>query len=76
MYLVATFILQNFKNILRVEPELRGCAIFRAKMAHLPCTIFFWYKPLLLLSSTYWPFSLALFIVQNFKNILTADPEL
>ena len=27
-------------------------------MAHLSWTIFFWYKPLLLLSSTYWPFSL------------------
>ena len=26
----------------------------------------FWYKPLLLLSSTYWPF----FIVQNFKKLL------
>ena len=27
-------------------------------MAHLSRTKFFWYKPLLLLSSTYWPFSL------------------
>ena len=31
---------------------------FRAKMAHLSWTKFFWYKPFLLLSSTYWPFSL------------------
>ena len=40
-------------------------------MAHLFWTIFFWYKPLLLLSSTYWPFHCA-----KFKKILTADPEL
>ena len=32
---------------------------------------FFWYKPLLLLSSTYQPFHCA-----KFKEILTADPEL
>ena len=80
--------------------------------------IFFWYKPLLLLSPTYWPFSMCKilkksysgsrvmihhfwaqngpspfkfflenywyhshlpispFILQNFKNILPADPEL
>ena len=89
-------------------------------MAHLSWTNFFWFKPFLLPSSTYWPFSLrrikknsysgsrvmmrhfwaqngpfapnkkffwkiinitliyllAPFIVQNFKKILTADPEL
>ena len=120
MYLLAPFILQNFKKILRADPELWGCAIFGPKMAHLSWTKFFWYKPLLLLSSTYWPFSLckiwknsysgsrvmrmchfwaqngpfapnnffwkiiniiliyllAPFIVQNFKKILPADPEL
>ena len=38
-------------------------------MAHLCWTKFFWYKTLLLLSSTYWPFS-------KFKKILIADPEL
>ena len=58
MYLLAPFILQNFKKILRADPELWGCAIFGPKMAHLSWTKFFWYKPLLLLSSTYWPFSL------------------
>ena len=41
MYLLAPFILQNFKEILRANPELRGCAIFRPKMAHLSWTIFF-----------------------------------
>ena len=58
MYLLAPFILQNFKKIIRTDPELWGCAIFGLKMAHLPWTKLFWYKPLLLLSSTYWPFSL------------------
>ena len=58
MYLLTPFILQNFKKILRADPELWGCAIFGPKMAHLSWTKFFWYKPLLLLSSTYWPFSL------------------
>ena len=28
---------------------------FGPKMAHLSITNFFWYKPVLLLSSTYWP---------------------
>ena len=58
MYLWAPFILQNFKRILRADPELSGCAIFGHKMTHLSWTIFFWCKPLLLLSSTCWPFSL------------------
>ena len=60
MYLLAyaPFILQNFKKFLRADPELQGCAIFEPKMAHLSWTNFFWYKPLLLLSSTYWHFSL------------------
>ena len=35
MYVLAPFILQNFKKILRAEPELPGCAIFGPKMAHL-----------------------------------------
>ena len=37
---------------------LRVCVIFGTKMTHLSRTNFFWYKPLLLLSSAYWPFSL------------------
>ena len=35
MYLLAPFILQIFKIILRADPELSGCAIFENKMAHL-----------------------------------------
>ena len=70
LYLLAPFILQNFKTNLTADPEL--CAIFRSKMTHLSWTKFFWYKPLLLLSSTYWPFSLCKIL----KKILTVDPEL
>ena len=59
MYLLAPFILQNFKIILWADPELSGCAIFSHKMTHLSWTIFFGiYKPLLLLSSICWPFLL------------------
>ena len=41
MYLLAPFILQNLKKIIRANPELWGCAIFGPKMAHLPGTKFF-----------------------------------
>ena len=58
MYLLAPFILKNFKRILRADPELSGYTMFGHKMAHLSWTIFFRYKPLPSLSSTYWPFSL------------------
>ena len=58
MYLLAPFILQNFKKILKANPVLWGCAIFETKMAHLSWKKFFWCKTLLLLSSTYWSFSL------------------
>ena len=44
---------------------------FRAQNGPFVMNNFFWYKPLLLLSSTYWPFHCA-----KFKKILTADPEL
>ena len=68
MYLLAPFILQNFKKILRADPELWGCAIFGPKMAHLSWTKFFWYKPLLLLSSTYWPFSLCKILKNSYSG--------
>ena len=64
MYLAAPFILQNLKKILTADPELWECVIFRPKMAHLPRTKIFWYKPLLLLSSTIGPFQ----CVKIFKN--------
>ena len=57
MYLLAPFVLQNFKRILRTDPELSACAIFGYKRSICP-EQFFGYKPLLLLSSTCWTFSL------------------
>ena len=39
---------------------------FRAQKKPFVLNNFFWYKPLLLLSSTYWPF----FTVQNLKKLL------
>ena len=58
MYLLAhSAKFKNLKKNLRANPELWGCAIFGTKMAHLSWTNIFWYKQLLL-SSTYWPFSL------------------
>ena len=35
LHLLAPFILQNFKKILRAHPELREYAIFGPKMTHL-----------------------------------------
>ena len=60
------FILQNFKKILRPDPELWGCVIFGLRMAHLSWTNFFWYKPFFFLFRTY----LGLFIEQNFLKTL------
>ena len=68
MYLLAPFILQNFKKILRADPELWGCAIFGRKIAYLSWTTFFWYKPLLSLSSTYWPFSLCKILKNSYSG--------
>ena len=36
IYLLAPFIVQNFKKILPADPELWGCTIFGPKMAHFP----------------------------------------
>ena len=41
IYLLAPFIVQNFKNILLADPELWGCAIFEPEMAHFPKWDFF-----------------------------------
>ena len=58
MYLLTPSILQNFLKIVRADPELCGCVIFRPKMAHFSRTKSFLNKPLLLLSSPYCSFSL------------------
>ena len=36
IYLLALFIVQNFKKILTANPKLWGCTIFGPKMVHLP----------------------------------------
>ena len=41
IYLLAPFNVQNSKQILPANPELRGCAIFGPKMAYLPNWEFF-----------------------------------
>ena len=71
IYLLSTFILQNFQKILPANPELWGCAIFRPKIPKFVLKKIFWYKPLLLLSSTYWQISLG-----KILEILSVDPEL
>ena len=65
MYLLAPFILQNFKRIFRAGPELSGCDIFGHKMGHLSWTIFFF-------ANHYYYFHLpsAYFIVQNLQKLL------
>ena len=68
MHLLAPFILQNFKKIFRVDPELWGCTIFRSKMVHLPQSIFFG-KLLIPFSSTYYPLSLCKILKKFFQWI-------
>ena len=55
MYLLAFFILQNFKK----EPiqSYEDVPVLGSKWPICPEQNFLWYKPLIL-SSTYWPFSL------------------
>ena len=65
MYLLAPFILQNFKKILRIDPELWGCAIFGLKMTICPEQIF-WVQTIIVT----FIYLMALFIAQNFKKIL------
>ena len=66
MYLSASFILQNFKILLRANPELWGCAIFGPKMAHLPWTTFLLVQTIIFTSI----YLLYLFTVQNLKKFL------
>ena len=67
IYIWAPFILQNFLKILRANPKLRGCAIFKPKIAHLCYKKLF--GTLLLLSSTYCPFSLCKILKKFLQQI-------
>ena len=65
MYLSAPLIVQNFKIILRADPELRGCAILGSKMAHLSWIKVFLVQTIIIT----FIYLLALLIVQkNFKK--------
>ena len=72
MFLLAPFILQNFKKILRADRSrvMRMCH-FWAQNGSFVMNKFFWVQTVITFI-----FLLALFIVQNLKKILTADPEL
>ena len=65
MCLLAPFILQSLKKILRADSELWGCTIFGPKMVQLS-----WKKSFLVQTIIFtFIYLLALFIVQNFlKN--------
>ena len=61
---------KSFKNILRANPELWGCAIFGPKMVQFPPNkIFFGKKLLISFSSTYWPLSLYKILKKFLKQI-------
>ena len=61
---------KSFKNILRANPELWGCAIFGPKMVQFPPNkIFFGKKLLISFSSTYWPLSLYKIFKKFLKQI-------
>ena len=71
IYLLAFFIVQNFKKILTADSELWGCTILGLKMVHLPHQTFFW--KIINITLIY---LLAPFTVQNFKKFLTAERQL
>ena len=71
MYLLAPFILQNFKKILRANPELRDMSFSGPQWPICPEQNFFG-------TNHYYYFHLPIdpFHYVKFKKILTADPEL
>ena len=74
MYLLALFIVQNFKKILTADPELWECIIFGPKMVNLPQTRFFFQKKLLIFSSAYWPLPLCKILqilqrIQSYEDV-------
>ena len=71
MYLLAPFILQNIKKILRTYPELRDVPFWGPKWPICP-------EPIFLGTNHYYYFHLPIDPIHcaKFKKILTADPEL
>ena len=74
IYILALFIRQNLKNIPTANLELWGCIIFEPKMVHLLQTKYFFFLKKII--DIIFIYLLAPFVVQDFKQILTADPEL
>ena len=64
MYLLAPFIMQNFKKIIRADPDLWRCAIFGPKMTICH------EKNFLVQTIITFIYLLAFFIVQNLKKLL------
>ena len=64
--ILAPFSVQNFKKILRVDPELWGWVIFGSRLVHLPQTRTFLGKVINTISI----YLLKPFIVQSFKRFL------
>ena len=81
MYLLAPFILQNFKKILELIQSYEDVHHFRDQNGSFAMNKSFWYKPLLLLSSTYWPISLCKILkkffqlIQSHENVQFLDPK-
>ena len=68
---IGPFHSENFKKIIRDDPELWGCAIFRPKMTHLSWMNFFGTNHYYYLHLPIGPFHYA-----KFKKILIVDLEL
>ena len=67
IYLLALFIVQNFKKLLRPIQSYQDVP-FSGQNGPFVMNKFFWYKPLLLLSSTYWPFSLCKILKNSYRG--------
>ena len=67
IYLLALFIVQNFKKLLRPIQSYQDVP-FSGQNGPFVMNKFFWYKPLLLLSSTYWPFSLCKILKNSYSR--------
>ena len=73
MYLLAHFIVQNIKMILRVDPELWECTIFVSKVAHLLWTRIFSEKPFMGFLA---PFSLCKILKKSTEQIQNYEDPL
>ena len=70
IYILAFFIVQDFKKILTGNPELRGCLIFGSTMVHLPQANYKKKRKLLTaVSSTYWLLSFCKLLKKNLEPI-------